>query len=130
MRQKESDRFRFCAGDLVCTAAVILLAGLLAALFCWQRAGAEEKHVEIYQNGKLLYICDPEREQTISVTGSFTNLVEIGNGKAAVIFSDCPGGDCVCRGWISEAGQSSVCLPNGTEVRIVGRQREVDLVVG
>ena len=55
--------------------------------------------------------------------------VVIRDGRAAILESDCPGGDCIHSGWISQPGRSIVCLPNRVELRIAG-QGDVDFVVG
>ena len=57
-------------------------------------------------------------------------MITVSQGKVSITSSDCPGMDCVHSGAISASGRSLVCLPNGVEVRIVGRTDDVDFVVG
>ena len=40
-------------------------------------------------------------------------IVEVKNGKARVVSSNCPDKICVHTGWVSECGHFAACLPNG-----------------
>lgn len=48
-------------------------------------------------------------------------LVEIDNGKARVIESNCKDKLCIKKGWISNIGEYSICLPNEVFIIIKGR---------
>ena len=126
----EKLRLTFRKGDILCMVLVVLLAAALSAWLAVQAMAGEEVTVQIYQDGTLVQECSLEKEQTFSVTGDYTNTISIQNGHVAIISSDCPGGDCVHSGWAGEAGRAIVCLPNRTEVRLVGVTGGVDMVVG
>ena len=108
---------------------LILLAAAVFALFLPSRNG-DAAVVEIYRNGERLRAFPLNVDRQFTVEGDYTNVVTISGGKVAITESSCPGGDCVSCGWVSSAGRSIVCLPNGVEIRIVGVQSEVDFVVG
>lgn len=122
-------RLRFQKGDAVAIAIVVLLAVAVALLFLPRReqTGAQ---VEIYRNGALVKTLPLQQDGTCTVEGNYTNVVTVHSGKVSITASDCPGQDCVHSGAISAAGRSIVCLPNAVEVRIVGKNDDVDIVVG
>jgi len=47
--------------------------------------------------------------------------VEIDNGKARVIESNCKDKLCIKKGWISSIGEYSICLPNEVFIIIKGK---------
>ena len=85
--------------------------------------------VEIYQDGQLVRQYPLSQDTILELTGEYTNIITIQDGRAAITQSDCPGSDCVHSGWISSVGRSIVCLPNRTEVRITGAMDDVDFAV-
>lgn len=118
---------RFQKGDLVAVALVVLLA--LAMLFL--PATAEEPaQAEIYQNGKKIATLPLSHDGSFTVEGAYTNVITVEDGRVFISASTCPGQDCVHSGAIASTGRSLVCLPNGVEVRIVGKSDDVDFVVG
>lgn len=68
--------------------------------------------------------------RTISLNGPLHRVIlrevgmtlEVGQGKARVLKSDCPEQICVNTGWISGAGQTIVCVPNRTVFRLLGKE--------
>ena len=122
-------RLRFQKGDLLAIAVVLALATAVFALFLPSRNG-DAAVVEIYRNGQRLHAFPLNADRKLTVTGDYTNVITISGGKVAITESSCPGGDCVSCGWVSSAGRSIVCLPNGVEIRITGGRSEVDFVVG
>lgn len=52
--------------------------------------------------------------------------IEIKDGRVRVLSSPCPLKLCQRAGWIGEAGEMIVCLPNEVVVRLPGRRRGVD----
>lgn len=121
-------RLRFQKGDILAIGLVAALALVIGLLFLPKPA--ENAAVEIYHNGVLVKTFPLEAQQEFTVTGDYTNVIRVADGKVTMTASDCPGKDCVHSGAISMPGRSLVCLPNGVEVRIVGRAGDVDFVVG
>ena len=125
-------RLTFRKGDLLAVACVLLLAAVLTVWVTGRALAARQVTVEVYRAGELVRSCPLEQEQSFDVAGDYTNTVVIRDGKVAIRSSDCPGADCVHSGWISQAGRAIVCLPNRTEVRLVGSSGgdSVDMVAG
>ena len=122
-------RLQFKKGDLVAIGLVVLLA-LVVGLCYLPKASEEAAAVEIYHNGKLVKTLSLSAQEEYVLTGEYTNVITVADGKASITSSDCPGQDCVHSGAISSSGRSLVCLPNGVEVRIVAKSDDVDFVVG
>lgn len=125
---KKEFKLKFCKGDLIAIAVVIVLIVLSSFLF-WKIVGTEEgNRVVVYEDGKVIREIPLTEDTEFVVEGLYTNKIAVRDGKAAVIESDCPGGDCMHSGWISESGRSIICLPNRVEVRIED-DSDVDFVV-
>lgn len=122
-------RLRFQKGDCIAIAVVLLLAVALVIFFL-PGSSVPAASVEIYQNGQLVKTMPLSRDDSYTLAGDYTNVIAVKDGKVSMIYSDCPGGDCIHSGSISSTGRSIVCLPNGVEVRIVGKTDNVDFVVG
>ena len=108
---------------------IVIARIILSSFVFWKVVGTEEgSRVVVYEDGKVIREIPLTEETEFVVEGLYTNKIAVRDGKAAVIESDCPGGDCMHSGWISESGRSIVCLPNRVEVRIEG-ESDVDFVV-
>ena len=111
-------RLKFRPGDLIAAAVIAALALAVAIVFfAAQQSGPAE--AEIRQNGELITTIPLDEDTEFVLDGEYHNTVTVQDGQIAITASDCPGGDCVLRGWRSTAGQSIVCLPNLVEIRIV-----------
>lgn len=125
---KKDYKLKFCKYDLIAILIVIALI-ILSSFVFWKVVGTEEgSRVVVYEDGKVIREIPLTEETEFVVEGLYTNKIAVRDGKAAVIESDCPGGDCMHSGWISESGRSIICLPNRVEVRIEG-ESDVDFVV-
>ncbi len=124
----QTPRLTFQKGDFLAIILVILLTVITGISFLPQSASSEDAVVQIWQDGALVQELPLASEETIHLTASYENTVQIHDGKVAIISSDCPGTDCVHSGWIETPGRSIVCLPNRVEIRIVGAS-DVDFAV-
>ena len=122
-------KLKFRGGDWLAIGAVAGMLVLSAWLAFSLDGGQEAATVQIYQSGRLVQELPLSEGATVTVSGEYTNVIEIRDGAVAVVQSDCPGEDCVHSGWVSTAGKSIVCIPNRVEVRVLGKS-EVDFVVG
>ena len=51
------------------------------------------------------------------------------NAEIAFTYSDCPDQTCVHTGWLKNAGDIAVCIPNGVVVKIEGaRSSDIDTI--
>lgn len=119
---------RFQKWDLAAIGGVILLAVLLLCFFLSGKDAAGA-YAEVYQNGQQVKTVSLQEDQVFTITGEYTNVITVKNGKIAVTASDCPGEDCVHCGWVESSGRSIICLPNGLEIRVIA-DGDVDFVVG
>lgn len=127
MAKQEFLRFR--KGDFLAIAIVAVLAVLVA--LCFLPKGSDSPvQAQIYQSGDLIMTVPLEEDASFTITGKYTNVITVADGRIAVSASDCPGEDCVHSGAIHSSGRSIVCLPNSVEIRIVNAQSDVDFVVG
>ncbi len=121
-------RLKFQKGDLLAVAVVLLMTFFTMLGFRLTVRGQPAEMLFVFQNGELILELPLSEAQEYTVEGEYTNKVEIRDGQARIIWSDCPGGDCVHSPGIREGGQSIICLPNRVELRI-GGESEVDFVV-
>ena len=127
MAKQEFLRFR--KGDFLAIAIVAVLAVLVA--LCFLPKGSDSPvQAQIYQSGDLIMTVPLEEDASFTITGKYTNVITVADGRIAVSASDCPGEDCVHSGAIHTSGRSIVCLPNSVEIRVVNAQSDVDFVVG
>ena len=123
------EKLRFCKGDWLAIAAVILLS--VAVLLCFMPGNEENPgQAAIYLNGKLVKTVELSENQTFSVSDRYHNVIKVENGQIAIIESDCPGQDCVHSGSIGTSGRVLVCLPNALEIRVIHADSDIDFVVG
>ena len=100
---------KFSKWDLLPIGAVLALAVALFLLFL--PSGAPAAQVEIYQGGNLLTTLPLDKDTTYTVTGPYTNIVTVKDGKVAVTQSNCPGSDCTACGWAYPPEKPSSACP-------------------
>ena len=125
----KQEHLRFRKGDLLAVALVAVLATLVAICFLPQKSDVPVQ-AQIYQEGALVRTLPLDQDASIQISGKYTNVITVENGKIAITASDCPSEDCVHSGAIHSSGRSLVCLPNAVEVRVVNASSDVDFVVG
>lgn len=82
-------------------------------------------HVQIYQEGQLYQEVDLAVEKMIALKGPLgVTQIEIKRGKARIAGDPSPRQYCVQKGWLQNAGQLAICLPNHTSIMIVGRDHK------
>lgn len=134
IRKMEEDREKalklsFRKGDWLAIMIVALLGITVALLFAEKTASSDPEIVQIFQDNQCIAEYSLSEDNTISVEGKYSNLIQISGGRVAIIKSNCPGEDCIHSGWIDSTGRSIVCLPNKVEIRVLGAQTDVDFVV-
>lgn len=126
---KNNFKLNFQKGDILAIVLVLALAVGTGLFFLPSAHASEEVMVQIWQDGAMVQELSLNEERSIEIAGDYHNVVTIQDGKVSISESDCPGEDCVHSGWIRSVGRSIVCLPNKVEVRLVGKQDDVDFVV-
>lgn len=125
----KTEKLRFCKGDLIAIAVVIVLAVAVMLCFLPGKGGASGRAV-ICLNGEPVKTVELTEDQTFTVSGQYHNVIKVEAGKIFFAESDCPGQDCVHSGGIRDSGRVLVCLPNAVEIRIISDDSDVDFVVG
>lgn len=112
--------------DWILIAAVLLVASIFFGIH-FLGADSEQVMVEVSIDGELFGKYPLDEEQTIEINS--TNRLKITDGRADMIWADCPDKLCVHQKAISRDGESIICLPNKVVVSIVGgEESEFDAV--
>ncbi|MDD6263200.1 MAG: NusG domain II-containing protein [Clostridiales bacterium] len=116
--------------DIAVCAAVILSAVFLLVLP--KIFSAEESSgvllVSVRVNGEELARFPLSEDREFDCGNGVT--VSVSGGKAFISESDCPDKTCMRAGKLDASGETAVCLPNRTVVKIVGApETEVDGIV-
>ena len=106
--------------DLVLIAALLLLALAMGAwLLLTREAGAR---AVVYVDGRTTASYPLDQDATVRLdnpNGSY-NVLVIRDGQADVTEAGCPDRICVMMHPLRYDGESIICLPNRTEIRIEG----------
>jgi len=101
---------------------VIMLATALTVIIGLKAYGRGTNFLSVVVKGPdKTWIFPIETEERIYVTGSLGDtVVEIREGRAAIVSSPCNGQTCVAAGELSKNGQWAACLPNRVFILIEG----------
>jgi hypothetical protein len=106
----------------------LLLGGtgvMLLALNLWS-GGIADKAV-IRSGGKIFREVPLSRDQQIEVPGPLgTSVITIQGRKARISSDPSPRQYCVRQGWLQQAGEIAICLPNQVSVELAGSQKKYD----
>lgn len=112
---------RFGKNDILflCMILLLLAAGYILFFLVGREEGAV---VEITVDGELYGTYSLKKNQTVDITTGekTTNRMQINDGKADMIWADCPDKLCVHQKAISKERETIVCLPNKVVVEVIG----------
>lgn len=112
------------AGDWLTLLSGALFTAFLAATL-WQ-GGAADKAI-IRSGGKVFSVVPLSRNQLISVPGPLgTSQIAIHNLQARITSDPSPRQYCVRQGWLKQAGEIAICLPNQVSVELSGKRKNYD----
>ncbi|MCX7193726.1 MAG: NusG domain II-containing protein [Proteobacteria bacterium] len=81
----------------------------------------------IRSGGKLFREVSLSRNQTIEVPGPLgISVIAIQDRKARIASDPSPRQYCVRQGWLQQAGEIALCLPNQVSVELVGNHKRYD----
>lgn len=116
-------------GDKILICVVLVLS--IFSLFMVRNISGKGKYVVISSGGQVVktYVLGSDLEgRTVKVQGTLGHtIIQFGKNKVRVISSPCQGKDCIKMGWIDNAGEMVVCLPNEISVRIQGDDSTPDI---
>jgi hypothetical protein len=108
---------------------LILLVGILCTIWItitvWS-GGAADKAI-IRSSGKIFREVPLSRDQQIEVPGPLgTSIITIEKRRARISSDPSPRQYCVRQGWLQQAGEIAICLPNEVSVELSGGEKKYD----
>lgn len=105
---------------------IILFVLCLSALglFLFFRPEGAATTATISVDGQIYHQISLPSHQTVSLENGV--IIRFDGMRACIESSDCPDHTCIKNGWLTKAGQSSICLPNRTVLKMDGG----DLIIG
>ena len=111
-------------GDWLTLLAGILCVALLT-LKLWN--GELADRAIIRSGGKVFREVPLSRDQQIEVPGPLgTSIITIEKRRARITSDPSPRQYCVRQGWLQQAGEIAICLPNEVSVELTGSTRKYD----
>ncbi len=81
----------------------------------------------IRSGGKIFREVPLSRDQQIEVRGPLgISIITIQNRKARIASDPSPRQYCVRQGWLQQAGEIALCLPNQVSVEMAGSKKQYD----
>ena len=81
----------------------------------------------IRSGGKIFSVVPLSRDQRIEVPGPLgTSIITIEKRKARIASDPSPRQYCVRQGWLQQAGEIALCLPNQVSVELAGSTKKYD----
>lgn len=106
---------------------LILGAGSVVVLALMFWSGEIADKAIIRSGGKLFREVSLSRNQQIAVPGPLgVSLISIENRKVRIAKDPSPRQYCVRQGWLQQAGEIALCLPNQVSVELVGSHKRYD----
>lgn len=106
----------------------LLLGGAFVAvltLILWSGDLADKAIIR--SGGKIFREVSLSRDQKIKVPGPLgVSIVSIQDRKARIASDPSPRQYCVRQGWLQQAGEIAICLPNQVSVELVGNKKKYD----
>ena len=98
---------------------------MLLALEFWSGDLADK--AVIRGGGKIFSVVPLSRDQQIEVPGPLgISIISIQNRKARIASDPSPRQYCVRQGWLQQAGEIALCLPNQVSVELTGSRKKYD----
>jgi hypothetical protein len=98
---------------------------MLLALEFWSGDLADK--AVIRGGGKIFSVVPLSRDQQIEVPGPLgISIITIQNRKARIASDPSPRQYCVRQGWLQQAGEIALCLPNQVSVELTGSKKKYD----
>ena len=111
-------------GDWLTLLGGTLLSAWLAATL-WQGGSADQ--VIIRSGGNIFREVSLSRNQIIEVPGPLgTSRIAVHNHQVRVASDPSPRQYCVHQGWLKQAGEIAICLPNQVSVELGGGSKAYD----
>jgi hypothetical protein len=97
----------------------------LLTIHIWNGERADKAIIR--SGGKIFREVGLARNQQIEVHGPLgISIISIQNRKARIASDPSPRQYCVRQGWLQQAGEIALCLPNQVSVELVGNKKPYD----
>ncbi len=122
---------KFRWGDFVIFFAIASIIIVMFVLSIPKDDGSD-LYAQIVKDGEVLYEINLEdiNEQKEYYLDDGDVIVVAEKGRIRFVESDCRDQICVHTGWLTQANQIAACLPNRILVKTIGKNAQVDAVVG
>lgn len=101
------------------------IAVILLSLKLWSGDPAES--AVIRSGGKIFSTVSLAKDQQIAVPGPLgTSIITIEQRRARISSDPSPRQYCVRQGWLQQAGEIALCLPNQVSVELTGKHKKYD----
>lgn len=107
--------------DILWIVIILLVAGVVFFFYRQYQAKFSSLSVRITQYDMVLYQAPLIEDHHFVLPENDALVIEVKNGEAYFVSSDCPDQICVNSGVQHKAGQRAACLPNGVILQIVGQ---------
>ena len=112
-----------CGDGLVIIISMIAVAILFNTLWLGEAASK----VQIRSGSQIFSTLSLNQQRTLEVSGPLGNtIVAIDNGRVRIVSDPSPRQYCVKQGWLEQAGQVAMCLPNQVSVELLGSKKLYD----
>lgn len=120
-------------GDLILISflAVIIIGSYFGFRYWSSLGGNTHKIAVVKQADREIARIDLDTVQTpyqLEVKGEYYEVLKVEKGRIRFLEADCPDKVCVKTGWLSRKGDTAVCLPNRTIIKMEGESGNVDVV--
>lgn len=117
-------------GDIVIVLAVAALCAVLIAQGITEAGAGSSLEAVVSVNGRAVKTLSLRSgSEELEVEGyQGTSYVQVSDGRVRMLDSACPDKLCVRSGWISQPGESIVCLPNRVVIEIRAGEGGPDVV--
>lgn len=98
---------------------------MLLAAALWRGEAADRAIIR--SGGKIFSVAPLSRDQVIEVHGPLgVSRIDIKNGQARIAADPGFRQYCVRQGWLKQAGEIAICLPNQVSLELSGREKNYD----
>jgi hypothetical protein len=107
---------------------VLLVASVCLVIFTLKVWGGERAEKAVIRSGGHIFLeTSLSINQQIEVPGPLgLSLIVIENRKVRIAKDPSPRQYCVRKGWLQQAGEIALCLPNQVSVELVGSYKRYD----
>ncbi|MEO7623462.1 MAG: NusG domain II-containing protein [Gallionella sp.] len=106
----------------------LLLGSMIVVLLTFKLwSGDLADKVIIRGGGKIFREVPLSRDQKIEVRGPLgLSVIDVKNHQVRISFDPSPRQYCVRQGWLKQAGEIALCLPNQVSVELTGSRKKYD----